>query len=60
MGQPAEPGHISLGQAVTPRGLAARPAYGRVTGPGCDVLGQSVTGLGLSRQDLGQLQVLDT
>ena len=42
MGQPAEPGHISLGQAVTLRGLAARPAYGRVTGPGCDVLGQSV------------------
>ena len=34
------PGRISLGQAVTPRGLAARPGYDRVTGPG------SVTGLG--------------
>ena len=38
-----QPGRISLGQAVTPRGLAARPGYDRVTGPG------SVTSLGLSR-----------
>ena len=33
-----QPGRISLGQAVTPRGLVARPGYDRVTGPG------SVTG----------------
>ena len=39
-----QPGCISLGQAVTPRGLVARPGYDRVTGPG------SVTGLGLSRE----------
>ena len=51
-----QPGRISLGQAVTPRGLAARPGYDRVTGP------RSVTGLGLSRDrsGLGQLQVLGT
>ena len=42
-----QPGRISLGQAVTPRGLAARPGYDRVTGPG------SVTGLGLSRDRSG-------
>ena len=36
MGQPRR---ISLGQAVTLRGLAARPGYDRMTGPG------SVTGL---------------
>ena len=46
-----QPGRISLVQAVTPRGLVARPGYDRVTGPG------SVAGLGLL-QDLGQLQVL--
>ena len=38
-----QPGRISLGPALTPRGLAARPGYGHVT-----------------RQEMGQLQVLDT
>ena len=42
-----QPGRISLGQAVTPRGLAAMPGYDRVTGPG------SVTGLGLLRDRSG-------
>ena len=35
-------GRISLGQAVTLRGLVARPGYDHITGSG------SVTGLGLS------------
>ena len=34
-----QPGRNSLGQAVTPRGLAARPGYDRVN--------RSVIGLGL-------------
>jgi len=49
MGQPSR---ISLGQAVTPRGLAVRPGYDRVTGPG------SVTGLGLSRDRSGPGSVI--
>ena len=44
MGQPSR---ISLGQAVTPRGLAARPGYDRVTGP------ESVTGRGRLRDRSG-------
>ena len=48
-----QPGRISLGQAVTPRGLVARPGYDRVTGPG------SVTGLGLSRDLSGLGSVAD-
>ena len=42
-GKMGQPGGISQGPAVTPRGLVARPGFGCVTGPG------SVTGLGLSR-----------
>ena len=42
-----QPGRISLGQAVTLRGLVARPGYDRVTSPG------SVTGLGLSHNRSG-------
>ena len=41
--------YLKMGQpgTATPRGLAARPGYDRVTGPG------SVTGLGLSRDRSG-------